>query len=305
MNRKKVFLISFLCIVAILYTFGAVNVQFLRKTEFLFKSCQTWFFSDTDNKATMAVILSNIGTNFYNKNQITRIIHQSWKYNINIPAYFLRHIPSWKKCFPDWEYKFWTDEDNRNLILKHYSWFLKKYDSFPHSIYRADCARYFYMFHYGGIYTDLDNECLRPFEHLLVNHSFVFGDIDHVPKVTKLRNENYVQNSFMYSKPNHPFWLELVFDIYNNNESETPDIVTGPLVLSNMIQKYRDRYPLSHGIKIYESRYFNPITWGDQSKNLKSCKIWNGMSEKKYFECRKNHFDMGSYIIQYHSHTWG
>jgi hypothetical protein len=32
---------------------------------------------------------------------------------------------------PDWEFKIYTDADNRALIADHYPWFLKTYDGYP------------------------------------------------------------------------------------------------------------------------------------------------------------------------------
>ena len=136
-----------------------------------------------------------------------RIIHQSWKV-ATLPKRFAGWSKSWSSCFPGWERKLWTDADNRDLIVKHYPWFLPTYDSFRSNIYRADAARIFYMFHYGGIYADLDADCLQPFEHLLTNHSIVFGAMEG--KQTKFDPpEGYVQNSLMYSQAKHPFWINV------------------------------------------------------------------------------------------------
>jgi len=232
---------------------------------------------------------------------LTRIIHQSWK-NTIIPKAFKRYYPSWKRCFPQWEHKFWTDEDNRNLVKQHYPWFLKIYDSFPKEIYRADVSRYFYLYHHGGIYTDMDNECLAPFEHLLINHTFVFGTISAVNRKTPLP-ENYVQNSFMYSKPRQQFWLDVIKAIKYQLVYDRPDIVTGPEHLCNMIHKYRTNYPLTHGMKIYDSWYFNPISWGGYIKYL-HCKPLGSMTNEEWIHCRHECIIYGSYVAQYHSHIW-
>ena len=40
-----------------------------------------------------------------------------------------------------WEYKLWTDKDNRRLIKNHYAWFLDTYDSYRENIQRVDAAR--------------------------------------------------------------------------------------------------------------------------------------------------------------------
>ena len=44
----------------------------------------------------------------------------------------------------------------------------KKYRT---GVEKSDILRYLLLFHYGGVYADLDVECLRPFEPLLQRHS--------------------------------------------------------------------------------------------------------------------------------------
>lgn len=117
-----------------------------------------------------------------------------------------RWSASWRTCFPNWTYILWTDEENRSLVARYYPWFLKKYDSLAKNIMRVDVVRYLYMHQFGGIYADLDTECLRPFQRLL-NASIVLGAMDGTWQM-KLR-EGYVQNSVMYSQPGHPFWIEV------------------------------------------------------------------------------------------------
>jgi len=232
---------------------------------------------------------------------VTRIIHQSWK-DRNIPSFFQRYLPSWNRCFPHWEFKFWTDKDNRNLVVNHFPWFLETYDNYPKEIYRADAARYLYLYYYGGIYTDLDNECLIPFEHLLQNYTFVFGTIDKVDRQTDLV-ENYVQNSFMYSRPRQTFWLEVINNLQSQFFYDTPDIVTGPEHLCSMIHNYRKSCPNDHSIKIYDAWYFNPFSWGGIIK-YKHCKIYNQMTDEEWKKCRNIFLKNGSYVVQYHAHTW-
>ena len=46
---------------------------------------------------------------------IPRILHQTWK-DRNVPARFLDAQRSWQDAHPDWEYRFWTDEDLAALV---------------------------------------------------------------------------------------------------------------------------------------------------------------------------------------------
>jgi mannosyltransferase OCH1-like enzyme len=39
---------------------------------------------------------------------------------------------------------------NRDLVIKHYPWFLDTFDNLPAGIMRADSSRILYMHHEGG-----------------------------------------------------------------------------------------------------------------------------------------------------------
>ena len=95
---------------------------------------------------------------------LPKIVHQTWRTR-NIPQEWRAWHQTWKVCFPSPEFQhiIWTDKDARRLIETKYTWFLDIYDGYPHQIQRADAVRYFILFEYGGIYADLDYECLRPF----------------------------------------------------------------------------------------------------------------------------------------------
>ena len=51
---------------------------------------------------------------------------------------------------PGWEYRLWTDTENRELVWEHYPWLLDLYDGLPENIMRADMARILYMHQFGG-----------------------------------------------------------------------------------------------------------------------------------------------------------
>jgi len=87
--------------------------------------------------------------------RIEKIIHQTYK-DTNLPEGWKDTPSEWKKMHPGWEYKFWTDETARAFIAEEYDWFLDTYDGYPYPIQRADALRYFAVYHYGGVYADMD-----------------------------------------------------------------------------------------------------------------------------------------------------
>lgn len=124
-----------------------------------------------------------------------RIIHMSWK-STTLPPRFQFYQKSWCDCFPHWRHFLWTDADNERLVKVHYSWFYERYQSFDKNIFRIDSVRYLYLHRYGGIYTDLDNVCLRPFEKLLLGGPpLSFGDMDGSRSA---EGWMYIQNSYAF-----------------------------------------------------------------------------------------------------------
>lgn len=99
--------------------------------------------------------------------RIPKIIHQSYKSLSTLPSDWADTPSRWQTLHPTYEYKFWSDDDNRNLIAQHYPWFLNTYDNYPAPIQRADAARYFAVLHYGGIYADMDILPIRNVDPLL------------------------------------------------------------------------------------------------------------------------------------------
>lgn len=188
-----------------------------------------------------------------NKSTITKnipkIIHQTWKNNI-IPIEWRGYVNTWKRNHPDWEYRLWTDQNNRDFIKNHYSWFLKTYDSYNTNIQRVDAIRYFILYHYGGIYADMDMECIRPLDDILKNQSLVLGQepLIHAEKVFK--KNRMLSNALMASCKNHPFW-KIVWNIMtnraNNGMKKNWDVLysTGPQVINDAVQQTSHKYDIN------------------------------------------------------------
>lgn len=155
---------------------------------------------------------------------IPKIIHQTWK-NKNIPKKWSSYHKTWKDIFPESEFEhiLWTDEDNRNLIKNHYSWFLKTYDNYPKNIQRADAIRYFILYHHGGIYADLDCEVRENFYEDLTHDTINLADNPYGP--------GSKMNNLMASNKGNEKW-KIVFDELEKRKNILATTKsTGPCVL--------------------------------------------------------------------------
>lgn len=178
---------------------------------------------------------------------IPGIIHQTWKTS-DIPEEFRFFQRSWVRHHPGWEYRLWTDEDNREFIGRHYPWFLPVYDGYASAICRADAIRYFLLRHFGGVYADLDFECLQPFDELLRDTEALLGlepnkHLEWHRHIVGDRTE-LACNALMASRPGHPFWDHVIACMLERRREPGPLAATGPIMLTAALATYRDRAPV-------------------------------------------------------------
>ncbi|MER5968502.1 glycosyltransferase [Streptomyces sp. NPDC002055] len=166
------------------------------------------------------------------------MIHQTWK-DADVPAKWREWADSWRRHHPGWEYRLWTDTDNREFLEEHYPWFLSIYDGYPDGIMRADAIRYFLLDHFGGLYVDMDFECLRPVHDLLSGHELVLGREPeaHTRLLLARRGglDRIVGNAFIASRPGHPFWAHAHRQLVAAHRMPGPLDATGPFWLTRAL----------------------------------------------------------------------
>ena len=162
---------------------------------------------------------------------IPKIIHQTY-INTSVPERWRQAQQSCISLHPDYEYKFWTDEDNLLFIEKEYPWFLDTFINYAHNIQRVDAVRYFILAHYGGVYLDLDNGCQRRMDPLLQFPAWV-----HTTDPTGISNDG------MGATPGHPFFLFVTEQLQGYDRTWILPYITimastGPLFLSMVWERY-------------------------------------------------------------------
>lgn len=162
---------------------------------------------------------------------IPRIIHRTYK-TTDIPPQWQEPYSSCRRLNPTYKEYFWTDEDARSFIETNFAWFLRIYDSYPYAIQRVDSLRYFLLWHYGGIYLDMDIGCRRPLDPLLD-----FAAV--LPKTWPYG----VSNDVMASTPQHPFVMKTALSLQDHNHHYlskyiTVFFTTGPMFLSAILARW-------------------------------------------------------------------
>jgi inositol phosphorylceramide mannosyltransferase catalytic subunit len=124
--------------------------------------------------------------------------------------------------------RLWTDDHNLELVTKHFPWFKDTYVALP----RADSARYMYMYKFGCVYADLDMECLKPMDDLLMGQRCVLARMGNDPDFS-----DSIPNAFMESEPGHAFWLLCLFhnrDVLRQEPDSRVEALTGPEMLTSV-----------------------------------------------------------------------
>jgi hypothetical protein len=251
---------------------------------------------------------------------VPKVIHQSWKNEI-VPERFLQWQKRWKDFHPQWEYHLWTDDDNRELVKKHYPFFLATYDSFSMGVMRADSVRYLYMHKYGGLYADLDMDPIKSTDELLNNINLN----ENKPNVVLGHmGDDYayphnVPNAWMISTPGHPFWLYCITKIMQHmtEGGNGAEHLTGPVMLYRAAQDYAETQrritgTSSPGVENGATKVFDltvlkpgliyPFDWHkpqkDQANICAASKSQNLNDEK----CKAQFPE--AYTITYWTHSW-
>jgi hypothetical protein len=188
------------------------------------------------------------------QSMIPKIIHQTWS-DQNIPVDLSNLQQTWLEHHPDWEYRFWTDISIREFLAEYYNWFLPFYDGYEHSICRVDSFRYFLLYHYGGIYIDLDFEALRSIDELIVDQDLLVG-LEPVAHAKIVNAQMLLSPAWMASTAFHPFWQHVHNCLQNTAGYTTPLDLTGPFFLTRAYLSY----PQSKSIVLVNPEQLHPLS---------------------------------------------
>ena len=231
-----------------------------------------------------------------------KIIFQTWKSKTDIPKNMRYWSETWKSKHPDYKYVLWDDADNRAFVKEHFSWFLPTYDAYDVEIKRADAIRYMFLYKYGGIYVDMDFECLKPLDDLLeenLRYDILLGSIESSSNLWHLSNS--IPNAIMISKPANQFWIRLLEEMMSVAESKAQrkgrvEEETGPVVLKEVY----DNSWFSN-IRVLPPNVLYPISWiTDGKKRQESLEADDLTSLTQSMKITYP----SSYAVTYWTHSW-
>ena len=195
------------------------------------------------------------------RNKLPRHIHQIWISSIEnreISEPFRKAARICRDLHPDYTYSLWTHQTLLPWLENEYHWFVPLYLSYRYDMQRIDAMKYFLLYHFGGIYLDLDVKCNVPD---LLTAMVPANRTENEPDIIFHMGEEGISanTDIVASKPYHPLFKRAMLRLKAANRwfylyHLTIILSAGPTFLYGI---YR-QYPLK------ESIYFipNDLLWG-------------------------------------------
>ena len=223
---------------------------------------------------------------------IPKILHQLAKTE-DIPPHLQGFQESWKRLNPDYEYHLWTDQSLEAWVSEQAPDVLPLFLAYPRSICRADLGRYLLLNRIGGVYADLDCQCLRPIAPLLEGRQLAFANEPAAhhdqAAVQDRRLDQIVCPSFIASEAGHPFWLDVFDELRRFDPSQvltSNDVLdaTGPFLLSRVFASSPEHnqhliaseqiYPFSKD-DCWHGLIFDLVFWSERTRNAFVAHYWD------------------------------
>lgn len=199
----------------LLQTYGSFHAYVGRHQDVLFRIPQT-------ESLTADISLSE---------PVPKIIHQIFladsRPSANLDKY-ADAIESCKALHPTWEFRMWTDRDGETFVEKHYGEIYPHYKAYKQNIQRANVLRYALLHHFGGVYLDLDVTCRVALDAPL-EPKIKVPALTYLPFLTPGAYPAGVNNAFILTRPQHPFFAELL------NLVPSRDLFWGMPYVENML----------------------------------------------------------------------
>lgn len=247
---------------------------------------------------------------------IPRVIHQIWfqGQNVNIKKY-KDCQKSCKKIYQNWDYILWDKKKIETMIKRDYPQYWKLYNIYPFMIQKIDIAKIFIMHRYGGVYMDMDMECLKEIDTKIINKNddIVFSKFpafcDHnnfcfpivLASMGRLYNHPFLSTGFYASKPKHPFWIGLLNCFDKNKENKWYYFNNKPLYTANstsngIVSKYiRDEW--IGKVKILDPKYLEPCSTRNDCNITKDAYAKDHLGNSWVNENERNFFHLTQFIM--------
>lgn len=198
---------------------------------------------------------------------IPKVIHYCWFGGNPLPELAIKCIASWKKNYPNYEIKEWN-ESNFNLDCCTYvreAYLAKKW------AFVSDYARFWILYHNGGLYFDTDVELIKPFGDIIEKGAFM--GCETVDKYSLGLGVN--PGLGLGAPPGLSLYKEILEDYDKshfvnkdgtNNYGTVVDRTTNILIRHGFTETVTIQNIA--GVNIYPPEYFCPLDYGTGKLNM-------------------------------------
>ena len=186
---------------------------------------------------------------------IPKVIHYCWFGRNPLPKMAVKCIASWRKFLPDYEIKEWN-EDNFDVNIIPYT-----RDAYADGKYAfvSDYARFWILYHYGGVYFDTDVEVIKQMDDIIERGPFMGLEIAG-------RNGKIAPVLGLSCESGNPVY-KIILDGFAALDYHLPDGTRNPYTMIPMVTDIMKEKGLTatgqveevSGIFIYAPEYFNPL----------------------------------------------
>ena len=202
---------------------------------------------------------------------------------------------TWEKNHPQWDHRLWDAYKIDAFLNKHYPLFIPEYSKFKYSVQGWDAIRYLLIYHYGGLYVDMDYESLEPIDKIIENCDCFFGEEPEEHKPSDLNI--YIGNSLFGSRKHHPFIRLLVkmcfetpVNIIERDKIQYVLETTGPLMVTRM---YND-FSLKQDVTLLPAHLVSP--WSVTEAQFMLSGHYTSIMEEKLEKSCCVHYFFGSWL---------
>lgn len=191
---------------------------------------------------------------------IPPIIHYCWFGGNPLPNSARKYIESWRKHFPGYEIREWNEE---NFDVNSIAYTRDAYKAGKYA-FVSDYARFWILYHHGGVYFDTDVEVIRRMDDIIAKGAFMGFELDNVKSEKKVLSIN--PGVGLGAEKGNPIYAEILQG-FEKLDYYLPDGTRNPFTMIPMVTKImknrglvlKDEMQTIDSITIYPNEYFNPF----------------------------------------------
>ncbi len=191
---------------------------------------------------------------------IPQIIHYCWFGGNPLPNSARKYIESWRKHFPGYEIKEWNE---KNFDVNSIAYTRDAYKAGKYA-FVSDYARFWILYHHGGVYFDTDVEVIRRMDDIIAKGAFMGFELDNVKSEKKVLSIN--PGVGLGAEKGNPIYAEILQG-FEKLDYYLPDGTRNPFTMIPMVTRMmqdrglvlKDEMQTIDSITIYPNEYFNPF----------------------------------------------